>query len=83
MTAGTGIVVSKISEGGPAAKTGGLCVHDRIMKVKKKINSTTRLVEVTLNARSHRSSFFSMRCIELHMLSLVCFVMSICSFVVN
>lgn len=31
---GSGIVVSKIAEGGPAAKAGGLRVHDRIMKVK-------------------------------------------------
>lgn len=30
---GSGIVVSKIAEGGPAAMFGGLRVHDRIMKV--------------------------------------------------
>jgi C-terminal processing protease CtpA/Prc len=44
-------VVSKIAEGGPAAKTGGLRVHDRIMKVnvKSTLNKSLTLTVISID----------------------------------
>lgn len=51
---GSGIVVSKIAEGGPAAKAGGLRVHDRIMKVnvKSTLNKSLTLTVISID-RGH------------------------------